>query len=514
MTQLRRTAALLGLASLLAAPVRAAPLPPVWQAWLNSLTQAGYTVTQGASQVITVSYCQQVIDPVFGTCFISDPTDPYVLSLVPVAPGDYIDPYFGAVGAQTLPNGTVVSSAFRLAPPEAELVIVNLPPTAAYFSYQGYMFTRPISAYPGGVQKLSPDPSRADIASTYNNSINDADIRAPATSGWPQGTVGFISTPNQPTAADMQARFATAGGNPATLFIDPLGPNTNPGPGAANDDFMTLLRTLEPEDPAATQAWLANAASNVLVFRIDPPATLPTQPYGTQPLWLKYANTDERSYAADIAELAGIMKTWLATQEKKRPIRIQTARVDQHVSATGKLISGNFGDYCIAHGLNCNDDEQDGLHWNAGIGIVRAGDLFVLEGVNQAADNNTTEMSLSVTDTDTNTGVLGVSQTNPAAAGFANGSITGSAQAALMYLNLWSKASPQLQAAAPNMWIQIFTRGCAPPQDYCTQPWVADISNAVEPLANSMYIDQRSYLLPGQLSSANDYYLLRYDAIY
>jgi len=266
---------LLLLAPLLLAPVaRADPLPSVWQAWLKALTQAGYTVTQGASQVITVDYCQQVIDPVFGTCFISDPTDPYVLSLVPVGPGDYIDPAFGEVGAQTLPNGTVVASAFRLAPPEAELVIVNLPPTAAYFSYQGYVFTRPISAYPGGVQKLSPDPTRADIASTYTNSINDVIIRAPATSGWPQGTVGFISTPNQPTATDMQARFATAGGNPATLFIDPLGPNTNPGPNAANDDFMTLLRTLEPEDPAAVRMWLNNVATNVRVYRIDPPATL------------------------------------------------------------------------------------------------------------------------------------------------------------------------------------------------------------------------------------------------
>jgi hypothetical protein len=113
-----------------------------------------------------------------------------------------------------------------------------------------------------------------------------------------------------------------------------------------------------------------------------------------------------------------------------------------------------------------------------------------------------------------NTGVLGISQTNPAAAGFTNGNITGSAQAALTYLNLWSQASPQLQADAPNLWVQIFTRGCTASQTYCTQPWVTNISNAVLPLSHPMYIDQRAYVLPGQASSANDDYLLRYDAIY
>jgi hypothetical protein len=105
-------------------PAQAQGLPPVFQSWLSNLTSAGYGVTQGSATVTSVSYCETVIVPVFGTCFSSDPGDPYVVPLMPAGNG-YIDRYFGGLENQVLPNGTVVGQAFRLDTTEAELVIGN-----------------------------------------------------------------------------------------------------------------------------------------------------------------------------------------------------------------------------------------------------------------------------------------------------------------------------------------------------------------------------------------------------
>lgn len=489
-------------------------VPPVWQNWLNALTQNGYTVTPGAAVVTSVAYCKQVVDPVFGTCFISDPEDPYILPLLPVSPIQYVDPYFGQLASQTLPDGQVVGSAFRLNTNEAELVIVNLPPQAAYFSYQGYVFTRPISDYNPFTGKVSPDPSRTDLASTYNNSIDDVTIRAPFGVSWAQGVVAFVSTPNPTIAADMAAQLTAVGGNPALMFTDPIGPNVNPGLGQSSDDFMTLFRYLNAENPAAAQQWLNNVASNVQVYRIDPPPSQPVTVYASQTLRNKYQNFDERVYASDLRELIGIMKQWLATQEPGRTIHVTRAAGDQLISSAGVIEGGNVGFACIQAGRNCNDDEQDGLHWNAAVGVVPPGDLFVLVGVNQAVTNNTTSLSLSVTDAATNTGVLGISQTNPAAAGFATGNITGSASAALQFLGLTSQASPKLQKDLPNLFVQLFTRDCAAPQTYCTQTFTTDIPTSVVPAKAAMYVDQRAYVLPGYPNSANLDYLLQFEAIH
>jgi hypothetical protein len=497
-----------------AGAARAQGFPPVWQSWLTALTQAGYTVTPGAATVGSVAYCEQVVDPVFGTCFISDPEDPYVFLQPPVEPGQYVDPYFGQIAAQTLPNGTVVSTAFRLNTTEAELVIVNLPPTAAYFSYQGYVFTRPIADYKTFSGRISPDPARADLAASTNNSIDDVTYRAPFGVQWPQGVIAFITTPNASIAGDMARYFSAVGGNPAFLFTDPLGSNTHPGLDQTSDDFQSVMRYLNPEDSTAATNWLNNIAANVQVYRIVPPASLHSSRYGVQMLRNKYTNTDESIYAADLTELGGIMKNWLKTQESTRPISVVMADGSEKVSPRGVIEYGSVGFSCIKNGTNCNDDEQDGLHWNNTVGSIPSGHLFVLAGVNQAVTNNTTILSLSVTDAITNTGVLGISQTNPGAAGFATGNITGSAVAALQYLGLWSQASPQLQHDAPNMFVQLFTRDCAAPQDYCTQSFTTDIPTSLIPSAHPMYIDQRSYVLPGYPNSASPNELLRYLAIY
>jgi hypothetical protein len=494
-------------------PAQAQGLPPVFQSWLNNLTSAGYGVTQGSATVTSVSYCKTVIVPVFGTCFSSDPGDPYVVPLMPAGNG-YIDPYFGGLENQVLPNGTVVGQAFRLDTTEAELVIVQLPPLAGYFSYQGYVFSRPISDYKHGVGVVSPDPARGDLYASYNNSVDNTDILTRSGLSFGGGFVAFITTPNSSIAADMTSRFASVGGNSNLLFVDPMGSNLNFGLGASSDDFSMLLRYLVPADPRAGSDWLNNAASNVLVYRIDQPASLSVVPYGSTPLRKRSYNTDETPYASNVAELTGLMKGWLAAQNPQHRYQSKQGVSTMKSDASGAYVSGSVGPVCIIHGALCNGDEQDAIHWAVSIGAVMANGLFVVDGVNAAATNDTTVFSFAVEDAKIKTGVLTISQTNAQAAGFSVGAITGSAETALKTLGLWAQASASLQNAAPNLFVQLFTRGCTAQQICCNQSFTAVIPSSALPYQDKIAIFQRAYAVPGYDSGPNTHYVSAPYAIY
>ena len=218
-----------------------------WWAWLASLQAQGYAVTQGSAVVFTAAYCQQTDFPSFKSCFNSDYEDPYI-QVLPSVGGGYVDPAYGTITSLAA-NGTTLSQVYQLDTTEALLVIVDLPPAAAYFSYQSYMFTRPTGRYPGG--KLSPDPGRALVMGSFSNSIDNIGIQQQSRLGFGQGTVAFMTTANSSLASSLVASFAASGGSPSTLLTDPMGSNLNPGLGSASDDFISVLRYSMPQDTVA-----------------------------------------------------------------------------------------------------------------------------------------------------------------------------------------------------------------------------------------------------------------------
>jgi hypothetical protein len=376
------------------------------------------------------------------------------------------------------------------------------------------VFSRLISDYKNGVGVVSPDPARGDLYASYNNSINNTDILSRSGLSFGGGFVAFITTPNSSIAADMTSRFASVGGNSNLLFVDPMGSNLNFGLGASSDDFSMLLRYLVPADPQAGSDWLNNAASNVLVYRIDQPASLSVVPYGSTPLRKRSYNTDETPYASNVAELTGLMKGWVSAQNPQHHYKSKQGVSTMKSDAAGAYISGSVGPLCITHGGLCNGDEQDAIHWAASVGAVKANGLFVIDGVNAAATNDTTVFSFAVEDAKIRTGVLTISQTNKQAAGFSVGTITGSAEVALKTLGLWSQASASLQNASPNLFVQIFTRGCTAQQAYCNQSFTSVIPSSAVPYQHSIVIFQRAYAVPGSDSGPNTKYVTAPFVIY
>jgi hypothetical protein len=408
----------------------------------------------------------------------------------------------------------VVGQDFRLATTEAELAIVTLPPLATYFSYQSYLFSRLASDY-SSPQKISPDPARAMLFATFSNSINDVDIKAQSGLGFGQGQVAFITTPNAALAAAMRQEFISVGGNPKLLFSDPMGSTLDPGLDASSDDFLTLLRYLIPENSTTGSRWVNGAAGNVSVFRIDQPSSVGLARFGATPLLNKTFNLDESSYQADITELSQLMQGWLETQESKNVYTIKIARSSEFVTSAGVIVQGAVGPYCISVGTYCVADQQDtDAYKTVSIGPLPSNQMVIVDGVNHALLNNSTMVSLTVLDDTAAQGVLGIWQTNPTAAGFTSGIIGGSAVTALHNLGLWAQASPQLQAAAPDLYVEIFTRGCTAQQTYCAQPFTTVVSSTAVPISDSVSVMERAYVLPGYPNGANPTDLVTPQGIY
>ena len=102
------------------------------------LQQRGFEVATGDFQLWGIEDCLPSFE-LMGTCYFNNPTAPYVVALVPHWPDEFVDPATQGAFGPTAPG---YGTSFRLDPNEAIVVFGALPPQAAYFGIQSYLFTR------------------------------------------------------------------------------------------------------------------------------------------------------------------------------------------------------------------------------------------------------------------------------------------------------------------------------------------------------------------------------------
>jgi len=471
-----------------------------WQRWVESLTHAGYVVTQGG--VFVMDNCAPIV-AVFGTCFGNNAAAPYILPQLPIN-GTFVDPYYA--NAFTAPGATGVPSnmIYRLADTDALVTLISLPPKAAYLGYQGYLFTRQTSNYSTSspLQMVSPDPDRYEIFGSFGNDINNVILEERIGKVWNNGAAVYITTSNEQLAGALVADAQAKGFSEDRIFVEPVGANILTGSSASSDDMLTLIRYALPQHERASAHWLSKVAENVLVFRVSAPTTQVTR-FPT-PAYSKKVGISEAGLQDSLSELAGLLRDWLAA-EQGEPALAETMITSDHVDANGNPY-GLVGSDCITKGSSCLGDNQDTDAYRLGvIGTLIGKKVAFVSGVNHARLNNADYVSLAVYNTEDFAGVASASQSNPKAVGFNHGSLSGSAKGVLKALGIYHQASAKLKSQLADLYVAMLSRSCeGAVSRYCIE--LSDTQ--LLPEASRISVTQRAYLKPGQTSGANPDVLL------
>lgn len=108
------------------------------QRLIADFTAQGFEVKRGYFKLYTQDDCSYSYETM-KSCYGNNPAAPYIMFAVPSWPEEFVDP------ATELAFGKVAkgyNGSFRLDPREAIVIIGLMPPPAAYFGLQTYLFTR------------------------------------------------------------------------------------------------------------------------------------------------------------------------------------------------------------------------------------------------------------------------------------------------------------------------------------------------------------------------------------
>ncbi len=373
------------------------------------LKKSGLEVARGYFQLWRIEDCPQSFK-VMGTCYFNNPAAPYVMAVVPYWPNEYVDPATqGAFGATKPGYGTT----FRLDPNEAIVIFGVLPPKAAYFGLQSYLFTRKgtyqtdndtyrliakIGAQSVFFHKVPLRPAQDRIASfdSLSNSNNNVVIERQSGGSFGQFRY-FIITPDR--YMDQQVRQVLHNLSIADkdIFTEAIPSNMNIGLGEDADDFATGIRFSMPEDGG-------NAGSPSDIWRHNPPLTLlrirATQPRPPQtyPAWVD--NSPEPRKAVSEAYLQGDLANLVqkVSQAWGQPCADPNNCSDKAASSidTQSYPFNLVGPLCDNIGMDCLGDTQDASYQFRGGFTFDAGEVYAVIGTLGTATGNATYVSLGV----------------------------------------------------------------------------------------------------------------------
>ena len=328
----------------------------------SDLEQGGFEVARGYFKLYTTKDCPMSYEAL-GSCLGNNPAAPYIIPVAPAWPDEWVDPAtVGALGKTARGYG----GSFRLAPREAIVIMGVMPPPAAYFGLQTYIFTRQDTyetdspQYQWIAENLSfllpvffatvPDnPARIEQFASLSNSINHVIIANQSSAVWNQVRY-FVITPDQSMDAALRAALSGVGVEAEDIFTEPIPGNRALGLGESADDFMTLMRYAMPEDGGAKGApsdlWRNDLPLVMLRVR-DTRAETQPQPYPPVSLESRGA-TNELTLLPDLGRLvAGVKARW----EQPEAITTPTMNLQAQLLMVGPT--------CTEIGMNCLADTLD-----------------------------------------------------------------------------------------------------------------------------------------------------------
>lgn len=395
------------------------PLPPSpWAELGNSVDQfvadlkkRGFEVAEGGFQLWRIEDCLQSFEKM-GTCYFNNPAAPYVLAVVPYWSDEYIDPATqGAFG----PTDPGYGTTFRFDPREAIVIFGFLPPEAAYFGIQSYLFTRKgdyqtdTDAYGdthGFITTLGAadiffhtvpgNPERIGSFDSLSNSNNNVVIERKSGSSFNQLRY-FIITPDRYMDKQVRQVLHKLSVQDKNIFTEGIPSNRRIGLDPDADDFVSAIRYSMPEDGGEegtpSYEWRHNPTLTLLRIR-DTRSHRRPQLY---PAWVD--DSPERRTA--------VHEGYLRPDLTRLVAKVSAAwgqpctRVDCLDRAISFIDTQSYpfnlvGPLCDNIGMDCLGDTQDASYQFLGGFGFDNNEVYAVVGTLGTATGNATYVSLGI----------------------------------------------------------------------------------------------------------------------
>ena len=374
----------------------------------RDLERHGFEVAEGYFQMWRIEDCPQSY-AVMGTCYFNNPAAPYVMSIVPYWPDEFVDPATrGAFGATKPGFGTT----FRFDPHEALVIVGYLPPKAAYFGMQSYLFTREgdyrtdndtykfiemIGARDVFFHRVPGNPARIGAFDSLSNSNNNVVLERQSGGSFNRFRY-FIITPDR--LMDRQVRAALYRQSVAArdIFTERIPGNMTIGLDAAADDFLSGIRYSMPDDGGGagtpSDEWRNNPTLKLLRIR-DTRTHWPIQRY---PAWVGnspeprtavpegYLTPDLNALVRKVSEAWGLPCSQDNCSDRGAVSFIDTQTYPFNL----------VGPLCAEIGMDCVGDGQDASYqFRGGLGFDD-GEVYAVIGTLGTATGNAVYVSLGL----------------------------------------------------------------------------------------------------------------------
>jgi hypothetical protein len=374
------------------------------------LEKRGFEVGQGYFHLWGIEQCPESF-ALMGSCYFNNPTAPYVFPTVPYWPDEFVDlATMGAFGETEPGYGTT----FRFDPNEAIVIFGYLPPEAAYFGLQSYLFTRKGSyetdndtyRFLNGIgakdiffHTVPGNPGRIGSFDSLSNSNNNVVIERQSGGSWNQFRY-FIITPDRFMDKQVRQVLHKLAIADKDIFSEAIPSNMRIGLDEDADEFLTGIRYSRPIDgggpDSPSDEWRHDPTMQVLRIR----DTRPNRPAQRYPAWVDNSPeprtaVPEAYLQADLADLVyKVSQTWEQTCDDPN-CSTQAVRFIDTQSYPFNLV----GPKCDNIGMDCVGDTQDASYqFRPGFGFDD-NEVYAVIGTLGTATGNATYVSLGLNNT-------------------------------------------------------------------------------------------------------------------
>lgn len=414
-----------------------------------ALEKRGFEVAEGGVRLWGIEQCPATFD-LMATCYFNNPAAPYELAFLPPWPGEHTDPATEAsLGLDPEGHGAV----YRLDPNEAVLIFGTMPPEAAYFGIQSYLFTREgqfstdnqayetveaLGAEDIFFHQVPENPDRVSTFDSLSDSINNVVIDRRSGSIWGEKRY-FVISPDRYMDKQVRQVLHRLAVPDRDVFSEAVPGNVNLGLEESADEFVTAVRYSRPADGGgegtASSQW--RQAPELTVLRIRDTRRRPPQRY---PAWVD-----------DSPEVRTGSDEWHLRENRDALVTAVAEAWNQPCTAGDCFASGRalpfvdtqsapfnlVGPICDNIGMDCQADTQDASYQFRPGQHYDGDEVYAVIGTLGTQTRNATYVSLGVNNVRLRLGALNV-----------DGS------------ELIGSADPYGVENGPELYVHYFTRTC------------------------------------------------------